>query len=85
MFLYHDDSISDRFNEIGKMALSNLYQGRSIHDIEYFLNEVIINGNDKMRDDRNLFFNSIVKPPNNITASENIFNHIRKAIFNDTV
>lgn len=85
MFLIHDDSISDRFNEIGKMALSNLYQGRSLHDIEYFLNEVIINGNDRMHDDRNLFFNSIVKPPNNITASENIFNYLRNVIFNDTV
>ena len=83
MFLINNDLISDRFNEIGKMALSNLYHGKSLENIEHFLDEVIINGNDFMRDERNRFFNSIVRPPNNVTASENIYNYLKDTIFND--
>lgn len=85
MFLISDDSISDRFNEIGKMALSHLYQGKRSGDIEYFLNDVILNGNDFMQNERIQFFNSIVKPPNNVTASENIYNYLKNTLFSINV
>ena len=81
MFLAQDELIADRFNEIGKMALSNLYLGKSQEDIEKFIINVIVDGNDLMQKDRVHFFNTIVKPPNNITASENIFNFLKSEIF----
>jgi hypothetical protein len=81
MFLIHDDSVAERFNEIGKEALSKLYKGKNKNDIEFFLNTVILQNQDSMADERNEFFDSIVKPPNNKTASENIFNHLKAEIF----
>lgn len=82
MFLVNDDRESDRFNEAGKTALSKLYLGKCEKDIDDFLKNIIIKGHDLMRNERILFFNSVVKPPNNVTASENIFNYLESEIFN---
>ena len=81
MFLINDESIYDRFNEIGKMALSKIYQGRSEKEIESFLDEVVLKNKDSMARERILFFNNIIKPPNNLTASENIFYYLKSEIF----
>ena len=81
MFLINDDSILNRFNEIGKMALSRLYQGKTQEDVESFLIDVILKNNDLMANERLLFYNSIIKPPNNRTASENIFNYLESEFF----
>ena len=83
MFLIKYDSISEKFNEIGKMAFSRLYHGKSQKDIENFIKNVIINGDDELKDERIEFFNSIVRPPNNRSASENIFNHLKSSIFGE--
>ena len=81
MFLAHDDSVSDRFNEIGKMALTKLYIGKCEGDIEKFIKNVILKENDLMKDKRIHFFNSVIKPPNNTTATENIYNYLKSEIF----
>lgn len=82
LYLYRDDSITDRFNEIGKMALSKFYPGRSSSDINQFVSDVVISKHDPMMEDRIQFFNSVIKPPNGLTASENIFNDLKSEIFN---
>ena len=81
LFLANDDSILDRFNEVGKMTLSKLYIGKCQDDIERFLKNVIIGGKDSMKNERINFFNSVIKPPNNVTASENIYNCLKSEIF----
>lgn len=83
MFLINDDTISDRFNEVGKIALSRLYKGRNLLEIEQFILQVIINEKDTLKHDREDFFNSIVKPPNHRTASENIYEYLISEIFNE--
>jgi len=83
LFLVNDDSVPDRFNEVGKKALNTVYLGKSATDIESFIETVILNSQDIMEKERTSFYNSIVKPPNNITASENIFNYIVLEIFNN--
>jgi hypothetical protein len=81
MFLANDDNVSDRLNEIGKTALSKFYIAKKQEDIIQFIENVIIKENDIMKTERTHFFNSVVKPPNNITASENIFNDLKQEIF----
>lgn len=83
MFLLNNDSILDKFNELGKMALSKLYVGRNKEEIELFVNDVILNENDVRQTERIEFFNKVVKPPNNVTASENIYNFLVSEIFNN--
>ena len=83
LFLVNDNSVSDRFNEVGKKALNTVYMGKTVTDIENFIETVILNKQDVMGKERTSFFNSVVKPPNNVTASENIFNYIVLQIFNN--
>jgi hypothetical protein len=81
MFLKNDEAVEDRMNEIGKEAITKLYIGKSENDIEKFITDIIINGNDPMKNVRNDFFNSVIKPPNKKVASENIYNTIRSEIY----
>jgi len=83
MFLFRNNNISNHFNEIGRKAISSLYHGEKFRDIEIFINEVILNGYDKKYNDRVELFNSIIKPPNNISASENIFNYLKSILKNN--
>jgi len=81
MFLWNDDSIPERFNEVGKMALTKLYRGNNKNDIEKFICDIIINGNDSLKEERIQFFNTVITPPNQVSASENIYNFLQSAIF----
>lgn len=81
MFLWKDDFIPERFNEVGKMTLTKLYRGNDKNDIEKFICDIIINGNDSLKEERIQFFNTVITPPNQVSASENIFNFLQSAIF----
>ncbi|GAB1452023.1 CDP-glycerol glycerophosphotransferase family protein [Draconibacterium sp.] len=83
MFLFNDESVPDRFNEIGKMALSKFYPGKSEMDIKQYVQDIIIEGNDTLQAERVDFFRTVITSPNNITASENIYNHIKFSIFSN--
>jgi hypothetical protein len=82
MFLKKDEAVGERMNEIGREAITKLYNGNNKNDIENFIKDVILNENDSMKKERNEFFNSIIKPPGNHLASENIINEIEKELFN---
>jgi CDP-glycerol glycerophosphotransferase (TagB/SpsB family) len=81
MFLVNDEKITDRYNEIGKLAFEVLYHGRSDHEIVSFIEQTVIGGHDSMNEKRGNFFNEYIKPPNGKTASENIVDHINHQIF----
>lgn len=81
LFLTRDDRVSERLNEVGKMALTIHYLGKCKEDIEDFINNIILNEQDIMCKERVQFFESKIKPPNNLTASENIFNYLASEIF----
>jgi len=85
MFLFENDNIVDKFNEVGKLAFKSLYHGKSFEDVDKFINNVILNGMDTRYSDRIKIYNSIIKPPNNITASENIVNYLESVIFNPNI
>ena len=81
LFLINDESVSDRFNEVGKTAMLKHYKGQCEMDIDNYLKNVILIGNDTMQNERIQFFNDVVKPPNDATASENIYNYLVSEIF----
>lgn len=67
-------------NEMGKEAFHSHYIGLSIEDIERFIVDVVINGNDSMREKRERFFNENLLPPNGVSVAENIINEISKTL-----
>ncbi len=80
LFLRRDLNVDHRMNEAGSMALSAHYKGDNIQDIENFIEEVVLNGKDEMNQSRENVFTKIVKPPNNNTASFNIYNEIKSRV-----
>ena len=83
MFLMEDEKIDERFNEIGKRSLKECYHGKKREDIEFFIEEVVLKGKDSKKQNRVDFFNSLIKPPNDLIASQNIFNYIKNKLFKE--
>ena len=74
-----DDAITDRLNKFGVMAYDVHYHARTKEDIEAFVKNVIA-GNDEMREAREQFKQKYLIPPNNQSASKNIFDEIKKSV-----
>lgn len=55
MFIKNDETVEDRMNEIGKEVITKLYIGKRESEIEKFVTEVILCGNDPMKNERNNF------------------------------
>lgn len=70
----------EQSNEIGKQAFAAHYHGTTIDDIERFIFEVVVKGNDTMLPIRKKFYQSFLVPPNGKTVAENIVDEISKAL-----
>ena len=74
-----DDSVTDRLNKFGIMAYNMHYHAWTKEDIEAFVKNVI-EGNDEMKKARERFRQEYLLPPNNQSATNNIFNEIKSAL-----
>ncbi|MDX9847998.1 MAG: CDP-glycerol glycerophosphotransferase family protein [Tenuifilaceae bacterium] len=81
LFLIGDDSVKNNFNEVGNMALNVIYLANNKNGVLKFIDDVVINGKDFLKKEREVFFNDIIKPPNNNSASQNIFNYLVNEFF----
>lgn len=79
MFLANYDR-EGQSNEVGKKAFHCHYEGTTAEDIERFIVDVVINGNDTMADKRQQFYTDILVPPNGLSVAENIINEIKKEL-----
>jgi hypothetical protein len=80
MFTVRDEAIASRFNKFGKLALSQLYHGKSEQEIVNFIDDVVIGCVDGMKNERMTFMDEHLIPLNNRMASENIYTEIKNAI-----
>ena len=72
MYLVASDNARQQFNKFGEKAFECHYQGRNEEQIEQFIQEVVIGGNDTMKEQRDMFYDSYLLPPNGHLPSENI-------------
>lgn len=65
-------------NEFGEKLREHIYdtENNLENDIENFIRDVVINGNDYKKEGRTKFINEFIKPQNGKSASENIYNEI---------
>ena len=80
MYLTHDENFKSRFSPFGLEAFECHYRGSSIEDIERFLKQVVIDGNDPMGDVRINFFNKYLNPKDGILPSQKIIKILEKTI-----
>ena len=75
-----DEKISERLNSFGLKCFNKHYHAKSEHDIINFIENVVINEKDSMKEEREFFKNSFLLPPNGRTASMNIYLDIKQDI-----
>lgn len=80
MYLQKEDDINDKFNTFGINAFKQHYHGRDIADIESFINDVVIEGNDTMKEQRRVFFDEYLSPVEGVLPSQRIFNIIDSTV-----
>jgi CDP-glycerol glycerophosphotransferase (TagB/SpsB family) len=79
LFLSNYDRQKDA-NEAALKAFESWYHATTDAEIENFIKDVLIAGNDSMKDKRIAFYNDVLLPPNGCSVAENIINDIKKAL-----
>ncbi len=80
MYLTHDEKFAERFNRFGAKAFDCHYHGADVDEIERFLDEVVLHGQDPKRKQREQFYRQYLKPIDGMMPSERIFYEIEKLI-----
>ena len=80
MYLTHDDNFAERFSPFGYSAFECHYRGGDVADIEHFLNDVVLGGNDPMKEKRDDFFYRYLKPKDGVLPSAKILQIIENKI-----
>lgn len=71
---------SQAFNDFGKMSFAQHYPGGSVEQIEYFIREVVMAGNDSLKQQREAFFDQYLAPKDGLLPSQKILDIIEKTI-----
>jgi hypothetical protein len=74
-------SLLNKLSPLGKDAFNAHYFGEGIGDIERFLKEVVLSGNDTMSETRNSFYLNHLLPPNGKSAAQNIYEDLVKSLW----
>lgn len=81
LFLSYDiDAVKKVKNEVGKAAINTHYLGKNEDDIVNFIENVVLKNNDPMKEQRDLFFNKYLLPPNGKSVAQNTMDDILKSL-----
>ncbi len=80
MYLCKDEDMSDKFNPFGIKAFDCHYHGLSIDDIEHFLKEVVVGGNDPMKVQREQFYDDYLASKDGVLPSQKMLQIIEDTI-----
>lgn len=72
--------ILNSLGEFGKLAHNIHYIGANETDIRWFVEEVVLKGNDSMQDERKQFYDNYLLPPNGNSVAQNIVNDIVESL-----
>lgn len=71
---------SNRLNKVGQAAWNAYYHAYTTDEIESFINDIVLNGNDTMESIRNNFYQTYLVPHDANLVADSICNDIKKAI-----
>ncbi|MFA5337015.1 MAG: CDP-glycerol glycerophosphotransferase family protein [Candidatus Omnitrophota bacterium] len=80
LYQVRNKNIPEGFGELGKKAIACHYQAFAKEDLFNFIEDVVLGGNDSLRQKRENFVQNYLMPPNNKKACENIYSDICKTI-----
>ena len=76
LFTVHDEQLVTRFNEFGKEVFQKHYHGNNENDIISFIDNVVLLGDDKKKNERSEFRMDYMSQQKNNSASLNIYNYL---------
>lgn len=79
-YVYSKTRNAPDFGAIGREALSAHYPAHDVADIERFIEDVVLAGNDPKRKEREDVYQKYLKSPNGKTFSENVVEDILKGL-----
>lgn len=82
LYLMLDEEHNNMFNDFGRLSFQQYYKAYNADDIIRFLEEVVLKGNDPMKESREQFFEKYLAPYNGKMPSENIIEAIENKINN---
>ena len=81
MFISKDmDSILSTQSEFGRKAYGMHYLGKDEADIRHFIEDVVLQGHDPMRPQREQFFKDYLLPPNEKSVAQNVVDDIVESL-----
>lgn len=80
LFQIRDEKVKEEFNSFGQLCLEQHYLAYSIEETAKFICEVVIEGNDPKKEQREKFYKDYLYPKDGIMPSEKIFNILKSAI-----
>lgn len=80
MYLQRKEQIEDMFNTFGVEAYRQHYHGVTQADMEHFLEDVVLAGNDPMQSSRKEFFDAYLAPVDGMLPSQCIMDILESAI-----
>ena len=80
LFLEANKGVIKGWNECGKEIANNIYLSNRGDKIEWFIDNVIIKGNDYMKEQRVKFVNEYLKPKDKEGASMAIYNYLKNEL-----
>jgi hypothetical protein len=81
LFMVRDETIMQYWNTFGEKAIAAHYQSRNKEQVIDFIENVVLNENDWMKEQRDNFVQDTLIPKNKRTASENILAYLESQIF----
>ncbi len=82
LFTVRDNKVSSMFNSFGKQAFQMSYMAYNEIDIKKFIENVVINEQDSMKNTRRQFVDEFLRPPFEKTVAENIVDDLLQALLN---
>jgi hypothetical protein len=80
LFMVKDKNVLNKLNEFGEMIFKQLYLSNNIKDIRTFIDQIVIKNDDYLLGSRELFKEKYLLPPNNQSASYNIYHELVKEL-----
>ena len=81
LFMVRNESLMKEWSDFGEKAVAVHYQSRNKEELIDFIENVVLNENDRMKEKRNDFVHNNLIQKNHLTASQNIMNYLERQIF----
>jgi len=78
LFMVRDPEVEKHWNPFGKRCFEQHYHAKTIEEVEHFLTDTVLEGNDPMREGRETFFHQYLYDGN--LPSERIYHYLNETL-----